>query len=296
MPVDSGLGGDDYAASDFRASGNAGLSDENRGFTENDVVSNLHEVVDFRSFLDPGFAEAGAVDAGIRADFNIVVDLHDSVLGNLDETAEGWCVTEAVGADDGTRMDDDAVAEDAAVHDGDIGVDDAVFADFGVVTDICAAADDRVVADFSMSLDNGVGADIDVFSEFGGRVDVCAGADARFVADRFGRVLAAEPRERFVGRFAEDERTVFGRFKFHAVFDEDDSRFSFIELFAVLDGGEEGGVVRRGEAEGVHAGNHSLFVARDGSADEFRDLFCTECFHEKLLLFSGGSAGVEFFE
>ena len=29
VPVDSGLGGDDYAASDFRASGNAGLSDEN---------------------------------------------------------------------------------------------------------------------------------------------------------------------------------------------------------------------------------------------------------------------------
>ena len=111
VSVDSGLGGDDDAASDLRASRDAGLADQNRGFSENDIVSHLHEVVDFCAFLDPGFTESCAVDAGVRADLHVVVDLDDAVLRDFDQTAEGRSVSEAVRTDCGAGVDDDPVAD-----------------------------------------------------------------------------------------------------------------------------------------------------------------------------------------
>ena len=109
VPVDSSLGGDDDAASDLRASRDAGLADQNRGFPENDIVSHLHEVVDFCAFLDPGFAESCAVDAGVCADLHIVVDLNDAVLRHFHKSRERGIVAESVGSDGRTRMNDDVL-------------------------------------------------------------------------------------------------------------------------------------------------------------------------------------------
>jgi hypothetical protein len=37
----------------------------------------LHQIVNFGAFADPRFAEAGAVDGGVGADFHVVADFDD---------------------------------------------------------------------------------------------------------------------------------------------------------------------------------------------------------------------------
>jgi hypothetical protein len=46
-------------------------------FADDDVVADLDEVVDFGAFADDGFAETGAVERGVGADLDVVVD-HDA--------------------------------------------------------------------------------------------------------------------------------------------------------------------------------------------------------------------------
>ena len=80
VPVDAGLRRDDDAAAEFGASRDPALTDQYRGFADNDIVGNMNQIVDLDPFLDPGPAESGAVNGAVGADFDIVVDLHDAVL------------------------------------------------------------------------------------------------------------------------------------------------------------------------------------------------------------------------
>ena len=57
--------------------------DDEAVFADHAVVADLHEVVDFGALADDGFAETRAVDGGVGADFDIVVDFHDADLVDL---------------------------------------------------------------------------------------------------------------------------------------------------------------------------------------------------------------------
>ena len=51
---------------------------------DRDVVRDLHEVVDLRALADVRAAETRAVHGRVRADFHVVVDLHDAGLRDFD--------------------------------------------------------------------------------------------------------------------------------------------------------------------------------------------------------------------
>ena len=65
---------------DFAAAGEAGLGDDEAVFTDDYVVGDLAEVIDFCAFSDDGFPEAGAIDGGICADLDVVMDFYDADL------------------------------------------------------------------------------------------------------------------------------------------------------------------------------------------------------------------------
>src|SRR5882724_3541845 len=69
---------------DSSASGYACLRGNNRIFTDNDVVRDLDQVVDFDAPTDEGSSEGGAVDRGVGTYLHIVLQFHDSHLWNLD--------------------------------------------------------------------------------------------------------------------------------------------------------------------------------------------------------------------
>ena len=74
-------------------------------------VTYLNEVIDFGSCVNSGFADGGAVDAGVGLDFDSVFEdcragLEDLVPGSVGLAGEA----EAVGTDDCSVLKDDVVA------------------------------------------------------------------------------------------------------------------------------------------------------------------------------------------
>src|SRR5689334_14967540 len=74
---ESDLPGEGDIIAEPGAARNTDLRNEEGMFADGDVVRDLDEVVDFRAFLNPCAAEARPIDGDVRADFDIVVDLHD---------------------------------------------------------------------------------------------------------------------------------------------------------------------------------------------------------------------------
>ena len=72
----------------------------------------LDQVVDFDAGSYVGFADRGAVDAGVGLDFDGVFEDRGAGLDDLGPAAvRALGEAEAVGADDGTVLEDDVVAE-----------------------------------------------------------------------------------------------------------------------------------------------------------------------------------------
>ena len=135
----------------------------------------------FTPRADAGFVEGSAVDGGVGADFDGVFDDETSLLRKLDVLAGGFVadVAESVGAEHGSGVDDDAVAElDAGIED-DARMDAAFAADDDAATDDCAGADGRAFADFRFGLDDSVRADADAAAEEGRSVDDGRGMNHR---------------------------------------------------------------------------------------------------------------------
>ena len=99
--------------------------------------ADLHQVVDLGALADARGLEGAAVDGGAGADLDVVADLDVAQLRHLDVPAVLEAVAEAVGADHGVGVDDDAVAEDGAVVEHGVGIQSHVVAEPAV------AADDR---------------------------------------------------------------------------------------------------------------------------------------------------------
>ena len=75
------------------------------------VVSNLHQIVDLGSAADSRSAELGPIDAGARADLHIILDYNRSDLWNLLMLATIPPIAEAIAAQHGVGMNDDAVSD-----------------------------------------------------------------------------------------------------------------------------------------------------------------------------------------
>src|SRR2546425_981720 len=108
MANDADLPGHHHLFSHPRAAGDSGLGRNNRVFSYDYVVRDLHEVVDLHPFLDPGPAESGAINGRVCADLCVVIDLNDSDLRNLFVTTVDEFEAETIRADDCTAMNDHA--------------------------------------------------------------------------------------------------------------------------------------------------------------------------------------------
>src|SRR5689334_2513415 len=77
---DSRLTSNHHPSADAHTASDSDLRDDDRMFPNNYIVRDLDQVVDLHAFLDPGASEARPVDGGVRADLDVVVDLHDPDL------------------------------------------------------------------------------------------------------------------------------------------------------------------------------------------------------------------------
>ena len=80
---DAHLPGQDHAAPEPRRARDADLRHQQRVLADHHVVADLHQVVDLGPAPHDRVAEGGAVDRGVGADLDVVLDQHAAHLGNL---------------------------------------------------------------------------------------------------------------------------------------------------------------------------------------------------------------------
>src|SRR5204863_3744499 len=129
MAGETTLAGNRHVIAQLGRAGNADLRDEQAMFADLHVVSDLDEIIDLGPLAYHGLAERRAIDGGTGADLDIVLDPHDSDLGDLVMFATVRRKTVTVGTDDDTGMDDAPAADASAVVNDDVWIDDAVVAD-----------------------------------------------------------------------------------------------------------------------------------------------------------------------
>ena len=142
---DAGLGGGDGSVADLTVASHAYLAGEddilpNMGRaceadlgTEQSVladrraVTNLNQVVDFDAASDSRFAHAGPVDTGIGLDLNTVANDYRTGLRDFFPAAiVGFGEAEAIPTDDNAVLQQNMVAETAALADNSVGMSEKV--------------------------------------------------------------------------------------------------------------------------------------------------------------------------
>ena len=177
MIADAGLSGDYHVVAQYRAARNARLGYDQTTPANHHIVPDLHEIIDLRPGPDPGAADGGPIHGGVCADLHAVGDLHDARLGHLEPRRAVPGVTEPVAPDHDPRVENDPVADAAAVlhrhvwmeytipaylrsgADGHAGHEHRPLPDPGVRAHVAMRIDGNFRADDGRGIDGGQGAD-----------------------------------------------------------------------------------------------------------------------------------------
>src|SRR5205823_4915536 len=108
----------------LRAARDADLRHDDAVTADHDVVADLHEVVDLRAVADARALGGGAVDRRVGAHLDVVADHHVPDLRHLVVTPLVEGEPEAVCADDGARVKDAAIPDDALLAHDDARVEE----------------------------------------------------------------------------------------------------------------------------------------------------------------------------
>src|SRR5215469_13564450 len=79
----SNLPADDHLVLDHGAAGDPGLCSDHDILTNVDVVSHMHEVINFRSAADASYVQGATIYGRVRADLDVIFDLQASNLGEF---------------------------------------------------------------------------------------------------------------------------------------------------------------------------------------------------------------------
>src|SRR5262245_10551551 len=148
------------------AAADSGLCGDHHPLANIAVVSDMNHVVELCAFSNPGAAQRAAIDRRVRADLNVVFDGNCADLRKLVIAHVAAHISETIGADDDTSVDNHSIADCDAVFNEDIWMDNAVRPDYHVFPDLGASAylssgtDARVLADAHESSDENLQRDI----------------------------------------------------------------------------------------------------------------------------------------
>ncbi len=140
-----------------RAARDAALRDQNAVRPDPNVVGEHHQIVDLRALADDGVAQRGAIDRAVGADFDIVFDDDIADLRDFVMHAVAGGVAESIAADDDAGVQNHPLAQDAALVDHDVGIDDAVRSDLHLRADVCPGINHRAGADGRGRIDKRLG-------------------------------------------------------------------------------------------------------------------------------------------
>ncbi len=152
------------------AAGNAALADHDAVPSDDDVVADLHEVVDLGALADHGVAQRTAIDGGPCPDLDHVLDQHAAGLRHLGVAGGTRNKAIAILADPAPRMDDHPIADQGA-EDRRADPDAAIAADFDIGPDHCIGTDHRARTDLHIGTDHRQRVDNHTVFQMSGRVN-----------------------------------------------------------------------------------------------------------------------------
>ena len=171
MALEAGLPADLHVVADDRRSRDPDERGDRGVLADAAVVPDLAQVVDLGAVADRRHAGLRPVDAGVRADLDVVAELDRADLRDLVERAVEERPAEAVAADHGAGLQHDAIAQRAAVGDVGARVEQAVRADRRAVAPIVTPGDSTLRSPTARARRSRPAADPDVRAERRGRID-----------------------------------------------------------------------------------------------------------------------------
>src|SRR5207248_7632797 len=143
------------------------LGNDDRIFSDHDVMRDLHEIVDLDTLLNPCPAKTSTINRRVRADLDIVVDLNNSKLLDFSLAAIDHLKSEAVRANDRAAMDDHPRANAGALADRYPRINHASRSYYRFMTNVAPCPDDSAGTDPRTGFDNRVRLDRDAFAKIG---------------------------------------------------------------------------------------------------------------------------------
>src|SRR5207247_263846 len=138
------------------AARDSSLRHDHRMFSDDHVVRNLHEIVDLHALLNPRPAKTRAINCGVRADLNIIVDLNNPELLNFFVLAIYHLKSETIRANHCTAVNDHTRPNAASLSNGHSRINETRRSDHRLLSDVTSCANDRVVAESYPGLDDRV--------------------------------------------------------------------------------------------------------------------------------------------
>lgn len=146
--------GDRAVAADLRRTRNPGTRRHGSVFANRAVVSDLDQIVDLGSILDQGIAQRPAIHRGICSDLHIVSEPHTAQLRDPYPTIAIFRKTEPLPADDGTGVDQNAPADPCSLTQGYPGDETAVRTNSATGANDASRTDEDALADDGALFDN----------------------------------------------------------------------------------------------------------------------------------------------
>lgn len=172
MVDDTYLPGQSHVSADAGAAGDARLRRNHGIFADRDIVSDLHQVVDFRAASDNRLTQGRPVDGRVRPNLDVVFNFNNPDLGNFNPEVAFSSITKSVATHHDTGMKDHPVTDPAALPDDNIGMKHAIFSNLAA----CGQNDSRVqrssIANFCPVANKNVGKDSNSLPNNCARLDI----------------------------------------------------------------------------------------------------------------------------
>jgi hypothetical protein len=205
------LAGEHGPAAHHGTPGDAHLGDQHRVIADNNVVGNLHEIINFYAIPDPRLAEARAVNRDIGPDLDIIPHHHNADLRDLGAHALlVHLVAEAIAANHRPVVHDDALAQTAMLADGYLRINPRLIANLDAVAQIDLRAHHHIVTQHHIGLDHRMGTHRRILSQARPGTHHGGGMNARLGCRRGQRKRQRDLREGLLRLFDPDQRRRHG--------------------------------------------------------------------------------------
>ena len=248
---------------------NADHASQGAVFANTDIVSDLDQVVNFRTSTDAGLPEGRPVHRGAGPNLHFVLQHHPPDLGNFHPSAFKGGIAKAITANGRTRMDDTIRSDLCFFPDGDVGIEDTSSPDAHPASDINPCIDDCAVVKARVRFYHGAGTQGDVSPDGGRWIDHRRRVNTRWVAQLLGLTIFQYHGEGQVGLGHENGR--YGE-PFWRFLDQYSGCLGLFKLGEVLDVSDKAKVAGSCLVHAVNAGDGDGRISADATPHQGGDI------------------------